>query len=558
MRISLCIGASLVALTSAAPATAAPGKTDVDCTALATLSLPHATVTAAEVLRDGVFHEAAGMDGKPRDHAGLPPFCRVRGVSTPVPGSRIGFELWLPLGEWNGRLHMVGNGAYGDRIYYPQMVARLQNGDVAVATDTGHQGGELGFGAGHPERIADWGHRAVHESVVAAKAVAAAFFGSGPRVSYFSGCSTGGGQALSEAQRYPADFDGIIAGDPGNNRTALNLTFLWQFLKNHRAGDNATAVVPPDKLLMVRRAAIAACDGLDGVKDGVINDPRQCRFDLATLACSGHEDASCLTAPQIDTLRAIYAGPRDTRTNQPLYGAFLPGSEGSSRTGHDARPGWSAYWANPRLSQEPQRVDFFRLWAFEDPNWNWWNFDWAKDIDAVRAKLSPLVDATNPDISLFHARGGKLILFTGWDDPVGAASDLLAYYGQVAAKGQGADAASRLADTQSYAELYMVPGMWHCAEGAGATHFSTATRDSAPPVSDARHDMAVALQDWVEHGRAPQEIIATKFVGAAGPDGKRDIAFQRPLCVFPKVAHYRGGPPDKAESFACEVPAEHP
>ena len=558
MRISLCIGASLVALANATSAFAAPDKTEADCSALTALALPHATVASTEVQRDGVFHEAAGMDGKPRDHAGLPPFCRVRGVATPVPGSRIGFEVWLPLADWQGRLHMVGNGAYGDCIYYPQMAARLKNGDVAVATDTGHQGGDLSFGAGYPERVVDWGWRAVHESVAAAKLVAAAFFGSGPRLSYFSGCSTGGGQALSEAQRYPADFDGVIAGDPGNNRTALNLTFLWQFLKNHRPGDNATPIVPPDKLVMVRRAAIAACDGLDSVKDDVINDPRQCKFDVGTLACSGAEKESCLTEAQIETMRAIYAGPRDTRTDQPLYGAFLPGSEGSSRTDHDSHPGWSAYWANPREPQEPQRVDFFRLWAFDDPKWDWWQFDWGKDIDLVRARLSQQVDAMNPDLGPFRARGGKIILFTGWDDPVGAASNLIAYYGQVTAKGQGADAAARLADTQSYAELYMVPGMWHCAEGAGATNFSTATRDSTPPVSDAQHDMAVALQDWVEHGRAPQEIIATRFTGAAGSDGKRDIAFQRPLCVFPKVAQYRGGPPDKAESFVCEAPAERP
>ena len=434
---------------------------------------------------------------------------------------------------------MVGNGAYSDRIYYDQMAARLRAGEVAVATDTGHQGGDLKFGAGHPERIVDWGHRAVHETIVAAKAVTASFYGAPHKVAYFSGCSTGGHQALATAQRYPADFDGIIAGDPGNNRTNLNLTFLSHFLKNHRPGDNATPIVPADKLRVVRQAVIAACDGLDGVKDGVLNDPRACKFDLGTLACTGGDEASCLTPPQIEALKAMYQAPRDARTGQPLYADFLPGSEGSERTAHDSHPGWSAYWANPRKPDEPQRIDALRLWAFENPEWDWWTFDWGKDIDAQRAKLGPAIDAVDADLSAFRKRGGKLILFMGWDDPVGAAMDIVGYH-------------DRIAGREEFVRLYVVPGMWHCAEGAGATNFSTATRDSVPPVSDAKHDMAIVMQDWVEMKREPGPIVATRFGGPDARHGKGDILFQRPLCIWPKVAKYKGGPTEKAESFACE------
>jgi feruloyl esterase len=527
--------AALLVLSGAAPARAAP-----DCAALAKLALPHASVTSATEERTGTFHEARDIDGQPFDHKDLPPFCRVRGISSPTADSKIGFEVWLPLGTWNGRLHMVGNGAYSDRIYYGQMAARLRNGDVAVATDTGHEGGELSFGAGHPERIVDWGHRAVHESVAAAKAVTKAFYGAPQKVSYFSGCSTGGHQALSAAQRYPEDFDGIIAGDPGNNRTNLNLTFLWHFMKNHKPGDNDSQIVPANKLRVVRRAVIAACDGLDGVKDGVLNDPRQCKFDLHTLACTpGSDGPECLTPLQIEALQEMYKAPRDARTGQPLYADFLPGSEGSERTQRDSHPGWSAYWANPRKPTEPQRIDVLRLWVFDDPKWDWWKFDWAKDIDTQRTKVGGAIDSVDADLSAFRKRGGRLILFMGWDDPVGAAMDIVGYH-------------DRIPDREAFVRLYMVPGMWHCAEGAGATNFSTATRDSVPPVSDARHDMAIVLQDWVEKKQEPREIIATRFDGPEARHGKGEILFQRPLCIWPKVARYKGGPSEKAESFACE------
>ena len=220
------VALSVVCL-AALPALAQVPATDAQCEALTKVALPHATVAQATAERSGIFHEERGPGGKPRDHADLPSFCRVMGTATPVAGSKIGFEIWLPLGTWTGRLQAIGNGAYDDRIYYAQMAQRVRSGDVVVATDTGHKGGELTFGVGRPEAIVDWGGgRAVHESTVAAKQVAAALFGTGPRHSYFAGCSTGGHQALAAAQRYPDDYDGIIAGDPGNNRTNLNLTFL--------------------------------------------------------------------------------------------------------------------------------------------------------------------------------------------------------------------------------------------------------------------------------------------------------------------------------------------
>ena len=485
-----------------------------------------------------------------------PDFCEVKGIATPVPASRIGFTVWLPAAErWSQRLHMVGNGGYSSKLYLAQLEARVQRGDVAVATDTGHTGGELTFGKDNPEAIVDWGNRAVHESVVAAKAVVRAFYGKPQRYAYFSGSSTGGHQALMVAQRHPEHFDGIIAGAPGNNRTNLNLAFLWSFLHNHRRGDNKHAIVPNQKLAMVHAAIVKACDGRDGVEDGVLSDPRACDFELRTLNCVQAETDECLTDEQITTLRAIYQGPRDARTGKQIFAGFPLGSEGMPYGDHGL-PGWSNFWADPDEPSQPQRVDFFRYWVFRDANWDWWKFNWGSDVDVVTRTMGPVLNATDPNLSRFRSRGGKLIMFMGWNDPVGSAVDAIDYYESVVARGTGSDASAKLADTQKFARLYMVPGMSHTAGGPGATHFSNATRDSDPPVEDSRHDMGLALYDWVERGIPPEELIATHFSAGSGPTGT--VQFQRPLCVYPKTIRYRGGDTRSAASFHCVSPASTP
>lgn len=518
-----------------------------ECAALAGQKLDHAIVKTAETIAGGTL--SPGNSNRQASYSGLPRFCRVRGVATPVAGSEIGFEVWLPEAPaWTRRLHMVGNGAYSSNIYYAQMVARIRAGDVAVGTDTGHQGSELTFAVGHPERIVDFAHRAVHESVLAAKSLTNRYYGAAPAYSYFSGCSTGGYQALMAAQRHPQDFDGIIAGDPGNNRSNLNLAFLWNFLSNHPQGDSQHQIVSNDKLLLVNRAVVASCDRADGVADGVINDPRSCHFELQSLKCRKEDAPDCLTGEQIEAMQRMYAGPKDARTGKAIYPGYTLGSEGVV-AGEDAtRPGWSAYWANPKDASEPDRADFFRYWVFNDPHWDWWKFNWGSDIDVVDRTIAPVFNSTSTDLHEFQSRHGKLIMFMGWQDPVGAAPEAINYYDGVEARASGSTAAERRKQTQAFLRLYMVPGMAHCAGGPGATNFSTATRDSEPPVSDAQHDMAVALQDWVEQGKAPETLIATRL------DKDRKALFQRPLCVYPQVAHYRGGPTEAATSFACVSP----
>jgi feruloyl esterase len=523
-----------------------------ECENLAGLSIDHVEITTATWLRDGVFHEDTATGRAGRVYRDLPAFCRVRGVARPVKGSEIEFEVWLPADGWTKRLHMIGNGAYSSNIGYAQMAERLRAGDVAVATNTGHKGSELTFAIGKPESITDFAHRAVHESVLAAKAVTRAFYSAAPSWSYFSGCSTGGYQGLMEAQRYPDDFDGIIAGAPGNNRANLNLAFLWNFKANHRPGDDLTPILPQHKLPMITAAAIKACDAADGVRDGVINDPRECHFDPAVLQCQAGDQPDCLTAEQVDVVRKLYAGPPDARTGKNIYPGYAIGSEGVVGGEDASHPGWSAYWANNKKPDEPLRLDYFRYWVYDQPDWNWKSFNWGSDIDAIDAKIGALFNATNPDLGRFKARRGKLIMFMGWQDPVGAPAEAINYYNDVEARSRGASPQARRDDTQSFLRLYMVAGMAHCAGGPGATHFSSATRDSMPPVRDAQHDMAVALQDWVERGRAPQALIATRF---DHPKTRSRIVFQRPVCVYPAVPRYVGGPQDAASSFACVAPA---
>lgn len=447
---------------------------------------------------------------------------------------------------------MIGNGAYVSNISYKQMIARLDDGDIAVATDTGHSGTDLIFGWHHPERIIDFGYRAVHESVVAAKAVASAYYRQAPRWSYFSGCSTGGYQGLSEAQRYPRDFDGIIAGAPGNNRTGLSLAFLWNYLANHRRGDDQHAILSASDLILINRAVVAKCDMLDHVRDNVVNDPRLCKFGLQSLLCGrGSAGGTCLSNEQIHAAEEIYRGPRDARTGEQIYPGYPFGTEGVVTGPGDKHPGWTGYWAEADDPDEPSRADLFRYWVFDDPKWNWWQFNWGSDVDKVRAKLTSSFDATNPDLSSFASAGGKLIMFIGWQDPVGTPFEAIDYYQRVAQRADGVESAKK------FARLFMVAGMGHCAGGPGATNFSTATRDSDPPERDADHDMTLALYSWVEQHRAPDAIIATRYADDSDklPPSKRPIAFQRPLCAWPSEPKFRGGDPRLATSFVCAPPS---
>ena len=517
--LGLTAAMALAAMISAAIQHARAQAAD-SCAALAGTVLTGARVESAEANTTGTV---AG--GRGAALTAVPAFCRVRGLATPAPRSRIHFEAWLPLAGWNGRIQMIGNGGYSSSFSANELAALVRQGAAAVATDTGHDGAELDFGYGNDDAIADWGNRAVHESIVAAKALATRFYGRAPRYSYFAGCSTGGHQALMEAQRYPADFDGILAGDPGNNRTNLNFGFLWQFLANHEPGDNRNPILAAADLALVNRAAMKQCDALDGVTDSVITDPRQCKFAPVQLRCTAGKTPECLSERQVRALEQMVAGARRRDTGAVIYPGWPVGSEAPEGAG-----GWQTYWANPARTDEPQRVDYFRHWVFNDANWNWWSFDWGRGVDTARVRMAPLVDAVSPDLSAFERRGGRIIFYQGWADPVVSATDTIAYYERMSAATPRAS---------GFSALFLVPGMGHCTGGPGATDFASGT--------DASGNIALALQDWVEKGAKPSRIQAVHRPARQGGN-----SFSRPLCVWPAQAHYNNsGSVDDAANFTC-------
>ncbi len=507
-----------------------------------------ATVTLARTVPAGDFSINSVSGNRPSVERGLPAFCKIKGVAKPVPASNIGFELWLPADKWNSKLQMFGNGGYSSSISYDSLADYLKRGYATLGTDTGHSENPDIFveSATNPEVIVDWGYRAVHESVVAAKLILSSYYGSMAKRSYFSGCSTGGQQALTEAQRFPADFDGIIAGDPGNNRTHLNAGFLWQFIQNREPGDSSGSakIMPDDKLAIVTKAAVQQCHATDknGLEtDSFLTDPRTCHFDPAMLQCKKGEDtAQCLTKPQVSAMKAMYAGAGSGKGSGVIYPGWPVGSES----------GWDRYWESSSDPAEPMRVGFWRYWAFGDLSWDWWTFDWNGMMKAVDDKLASLINAMNPDLSAFKQSGGKLLQYHGWADPVVAPDDSIDYYERVVSQQQRQTLrGDALAETQKFYRLFMVPGMGHCRGGEGADSF----------------DAQAALEKWVEQGEAPERIVATKYVASPSrrngntpepaPSAPRE-AFTRPICVYPKVPKYNGtGDSNNAANFTCVAAA---
>ena len=401
--------------------------------------------------------------------------CRIEGVLRPVAGSRIGYRLWLPESErWTGRLQMLGNGGYSSDMPLAAMEAALARGNAVVATDTGHNGDDPAFARDAPQAIVDWGWRAVHSTIVAAKALTTRFYSKPPTRSYFTGCSTGGHQAMMEAQRFPADFDGIVAGAPGADRVRLNAAFLWQFLANHRPGDDAHPILDAADLKLLQDQALRRCRSAGNAAGRWLVAPLSCRPDPQVLQCRPGETSDCLSPEKVAAARRMYAGARDPATSKQLTFPYLPGSE----------TGWSSYWADPRQPDQPARVGFWRWWAFT-PGWTWRIADIATTVMQAQARLSPVIDATNPDLSAFRNRGGKLLQYHGLADPVVSPLDTLHYRARVAQQ-LGSD---RRALDRWY-RLVLIPGMGHCGGG---------------PVPGWR-DLATSIEQWVEHGTAPERL----------------------------------------------------
>jgi tannase/feruloyl esterase len=498
---------TLVAV-AAAPATPvarhAPAAT---CESVKSLALGAGTVTLAETVHAGAF---APPDGTATAaYRSLPTFCRIGATLTPSRDSDIKIEVWLPVANWNGKLQAVGNGAFSGAINYAAMRAALARGYAATSTDTGHTGGGAGWALGHPEKVIDFGWRAVHEMTVAAKRAVAAYYERAPAFSYWNGCSAGGRQGMKAAQRFPADFDGIIAGAPGLDWTA-RATQAVRVAKVLEASPPARLLAPQRQLLHVK--VLEACDAIDGVKDGLLERPDQCAFDPGVLECQGPAVSGCLTKAQVETARLIYSSPTNPRTRRAITG-LAPGSE----------LGWTDLgWT---ASARATGLDQFRFLVFADPSWTIQRFAFETDIVRAEDADRDTINALDPNLKPFFDRGGKLIQYHGWSDSQISPLNSTQYYTRVG------DAIGNALTVDASHRLFMAPGMGHCGGGDGPNTF----------------DMVAALEQWVEERRAPDRVIASRSTNGA-------VAMTRPLCPFPRAAVYKGsGSTNDAENFSCQA-----
>jgi feruloyl esterase len=464
------------------------------CSALTHLALPNTTITSA------TFVAAT---------ATLPEYCNVQGNIGP---GTIGFVVQLPTG-WNGKLYHQGGGGYVGAI--PDASAGLALGYATAATDTGHKGGGALGGAldatwalNNPQAVIDFGYRAIHVTTTTAKAIAKAYYGRAAGRSYFNGCSRGGGQGLMEAQRFPEDFDGILVGAPAFDWTEFMMGFNW----DSRAV--AAAPIPLTKLPLIENAVTAQCDATDGLVDGLVQDPRACSFDPGVLRCRGADAANCLTAAQVEAVRKVYAGPARSNGRSITFG-FPPGAESNG--------GWDVWISGGSFDPPLQftfQDQFFRYIVFNDPSYNPFTFNFDTDPGKL-TRTGLILNATDPDLRTLQKRGSKIVMYHGWTDHALSALKTIDYYEDVDRTMGTAHA------VRDFFRFFLVPDMHHCGGGPGPNVF-----DAFSP-----------LVDWVEHGNAPQRIIAS---------GGAVAGRTRPLCVYPQHAVYKGtGSIDDAANFAC-------
>lgn len=478
------------------------------CAELAGVQLDDTVITATEVIRAGGFSIPVGASPsgeRPYNFSALPPFCRVTALVSPVQDSLIEFELWLPEDNWNGNFVGVGDGGLTGAIFYSSMAEPLRQGYAVANTDGGHKGGgaDTAFAVGHPEKLIDHAWRAVHLMTVRSKSLVQARYGRPAGRALWTGCSTGGRQGLKSAQQFPEDYDAIAAAAPANNWMPL-ITFA---LLVQRQLTDPEKPFDARKVSLLSSAAIKACDLQDGVADGVVNEPQRCRFDPGVLACTGEPRADCLTSHEVAAARTIYAGVVDPRSGKTIFAGPEPGSEVE----------WPAFTPGAF----PIGENFLRDIVFPERNWDIQAFDFGADLDEAIRRDPAELTATDPDLSAFIERGGKLLLYHGWIDGLIPAQSTIDYYNAVQA--------SVGRESGQSVRLFMVPGLHHCDGGAGASEFN---------------ELSV-LESWLANDNPPERITVSKTLDDGSPQ-------TRPLCAHPKVARYAGsGAKNKAESFHC-------
>lgn len=497
------------------------------CQALSKVTFPAAKVTLAEPVPAGDWKDPRGGL-----HRALPAFCRVALDLSAGTGSAIRAEVWLPQEGWNGRLLGVGTGSYGGQVDYDQLQDTITRGFAGVSDDMGSAPAKGLDGSplvGQPVKWLDFGHRAAHAAAVAAKQVIAAFYGRPAHHAYFAGCSTGGQQAMSEAQRYPEDYDGIVAGCGAWDRIGVHAAVIW----THRVLRAEPGALPTaESIALLRKATLAACGPKDGPTGAeYLLDPSRCAFDPGALECKEAKGPDCIPAPQVRALRALHAGPRNPRTGEVVYPGLPLGAE-SAR-----------YLAFVAGQPSPPWDGLFR-WVF-GPGWDPATFDFDRELATVRGVLGEMLDANSTDLGAFERRGGKLLLWHGWADSINSAGNATSYYRRLVEERRSRDR-DPLAAVRRFARLFLAPGVSHCAFGPGPDGFGAAQRASS---YDPEHDAIAALVRWVEEGVPPDRIVATRF---KDPETATGIDFQRPLCPWPEVAAPRpGGDASRAEGWAC-------
>jgi len=515
------------------------------CERLASLALPNTTITVAQVVNAGVFavpvnaprdgggsSVLAGTIGPVPDVPGrvtantaglglgynggkgippfgtLPAFCRVAATLKPSPSSDIRMEMWMPIAGWNGNFRGTSPNGLGGVLNYNAMGVGVTDGFAVASTDTGHQGGDTAW-MQVPDKLTDFAGRAMHETTVVGKALTTAYYGTAPKYSYMLECGGGSAAALHEVQKYPADYNGIVVGGHAAHLTRQIFGQYWLWLATHPDG---VAILPAAKLPVIHDAVLNKCDMLDGVKDGLLENPTSCTFDPKEIECRSGDGASCLTTAQVEAVQKIYVGPTNPRTNERVWSPLFRGSELD----------WSFFTESPApigIATSALRM------IFGDPTWDYRKTPVDFDRHVALADQSEIarVSASNPDISGYVRGGGKLILSGGWNNALVPAGAVLDYYNSVQSR-------IGVEETQRGVRLYMVPGMIECNGGPGTDTF----------------DLLSVMRRWVERGEAPNDVLASRV-----EHGK--VVRTRPLCPYPQVATYRGmGSTDDASNFVCK------
>lgn len=487
---------------------AAAGTLNIPCAELQNIELERATITSAVDVAAGLF-KPAGVEARPQPQSGpppqpIPPHCRVTLVLAPTPDSNINVELWLPTERWNGKFLAVGNGGWAGSIQgYGDMQEALRRGYATAATDTGHSAadGQNGtFALGHPEKIVDFAYRALHDMTVKSKRLIDVFYAEPLDYSYYKGCSTGGRQGVMAAQRFPGDYDGIIAGALANRHVRMHTAGAYRSIHLARHPEEA---VSEAKAKLVNDAVLRQCDTLG---EGFLNNPRQCSFDFATLACAaGGATDTCLTPGELKSVETFYGGLRNGDGQLVFSGQALGNPLPALASSAD---GPSAF-----------AFDTIRILGFQDADYDWRQFELDRDLPRIE-DAAGFVDAVDPDLRGFEAHGGKLLLYAGWRDTGITPENTVLYYESVL---------EEMGPAQSdWLRLFLAPGMGHCRGGPGVDTFDT----------------LMALEQWREHGIAPDQMV-----GLGSESGLR-----RPVCAYPAYAKYDGtGELGDADNWACST-----